>query len=205
MKMPTRQETERLYDAHAPALFAFLLNLTRDEADTRDLLQEIFVKLARDATLLAGVREERAFLIRLAHNAAIDLMRRRGTRERTKENFAAEIISPFAPTSDPDEKVFREELSAALGELPAEQRAVVHLKLWGGLASAANTATGEALAEEVRKYHLPDFSNWPPPPPLNVPTLCYGATNRLEKDLRPSRIGSKYRLNRRKTGLTFKA
>ena len=133
MKMPARQEIERLYDAHAPALFAFLLNLTRDEADTRDLLQEVFVKLARDARLLDGIREERAFLIRLAHNAAIDLMRRRGTRERTKENFAAEIISPFAPTSDPDEKVFREELADALGELPAEQRAVVHLKLWGGL------------------------------------------------------------------------
>jgi len=133
MKMPARQEIERLYDAHAAALFAFLLNLTRAEADTRDLLQEIFVKLARDATLLAGVREERAFLIRLAHNAAIDLMRRRGTRERTKENFAAEIISPFAPTRDPDEKVFRDELADALGELPAEQRAVVHLKLWAGL------------------------------------------------------------------------
>ena len=80
--------------------------------------------------MLAGVREERAFLIRLAHNAAIDLIRRRGTRERTKENFAAEIISPFAPTSDPDEKVFREELAVALGELPEDQRAVVHLKLW---------------------------------------------------------------------------
>ena len=133
MKMPARQEIERLYDAHAPALFAFLLNLTRDEADARDLLQEVFVKLARDARLLDGIREERAFLIRLAHNAAIDLMRRRGTRERTKENFAAEIISPFAPTSDPDEKVFREELADALGELPAEQRAVVHLKLWSGL------------------------------------------------------------------------
>jgi RNA polymerase sigma-70 factor (ECF subfamily) len=133
MKMPGKMEIERLYDAHAPALFAFLLNLTRAEADTRDLLQEIFIKLTRDATLLAGVREERAFLIRLAHNAAIDLMRRRGTRERTKENFAAEIISPFAPTSDPDEKVFRDELAEALGELPAEQRAVVHLKLWSGL------------------------------------------------------------------------
>lgn len=131
--MPREKDIERLYDAHAQALFAFLLNLTRDEADTRDLLQEIFVKLAREPKLLAGVREERAFLIRLAHNAAIDLMRRRGTRERTKENFAAEILSSFAPTDDPDEQVFREELSEALGGLPAEQRAVVHLKLWGGL------------------------------------------------------------------------
>ena len=97
------------------------------------MLQEIFVKLARDPNLLRGVREERAFLIRLAHNAAIDLMRRRGTRERTRESFAAEIISPFAPADDPDEEMFRRELADALAELPPEQRAVAHLKLWDGL------------------------------------------------------------------------
>src|SRR5476651_1265393 len=131
--MPRATDIERLYDGHAQPLFAFLLNFTRDEADTRDLLQEVFVKLAREPKLLDSVREERAFLIRLAHNAAIDLIRRRGTRERTKENFAAEIISPFAQTNDPDEKVFRDELAVALGELPEEQRAVVHLKLWEGL------------------------------------------------------------------------
>jgi RNA polymerase sigma-70 factor (ECF subfamily) len=131
--MPAGLDIERLYDQHAQPLYAFLLNFTRDAADTRDLLQEIFVKLAREPSLLAGIREERAFLVRLAHNAAIDLLRRRGTRNRTKEHFAAEIISPFAPTRDPDEKFFREELAAALGELPEEQRAVLHLKLWGGL------------------------------------------------------------------------
>jgi RNA polymerase sigma-70 factor (ECF subfamily) len=133
MKMPGSLDIARLYDEHAQPLFAFLLNLTRDEADTRDLLQEIFVKLAREPGLLDGIRTERAFLIRLAHNAAIDLMRRRGTRDKTKENFAAEIISPFAPAKDPDEKVFQGELALALGELPEDQRAAVHLKLWEGL------------------------------------------------------------------------
>jgi len=126
-------EIKRLYDAHAQSLYAFLLNFTRDENDTRDLLQEIFVKLAREPKLLSGVREERAFLIRLAHNSAIDLIRRRGTRERTKENFAAEIISVFAPTENLDEKFFRDELSEALAQLPEEQRAVLHLKLWEDL------------------------------------------------------------------------
>ena len=126
-------ELERLYDEHAGSLYAFLLNLTRDEADTRDLLQDLFIKLAREPDLLAGVRDERAFLIRLVHNAAIDLIRRRGTRERTRENFAAETLSPFAPASDPDAETFRADLSRALAELPPEQRAVVHLKLWEGL------------------------------------------------------------------------
>ena len=126
-------EIKRLYDGHSQSLYAFLLNLTRDEADTRDLLQDVFVKLARDPELLAGVRDERAFLIRLAHNAAIDLIRRRGTRDKTREQFAAEIISPFAPASDPDEQIFRAALAGALAELPPDQCAVVHLKLWEGL------------------------------------------------------------------------
>ena len=126
-------DLERLYDEHASALFAFLLNLTRDQEDTHDLLQDVFIKLARQPGLLDAARDERAFLLRLAHNAAIDLMRRRGTRERQHEQFGAEQVNGFAPASDPDEAAFRAELSAALGELPAEQRAVVHLKLWAGL------------------------------------------------------------------------
>ncbi len=81
--MPSDIEVERWYDEHAQALFAFLLNLTRNEDDTRDVLQEVFIKLARQSELLRGVRDERAFLLRLAHNAAVDLMRRRSTRAST--------------------------------------------------------------------------------------------------------------------------
>jgi RNA polymerase sigma-70 factor (ECF subfamily) len=126
-------DLRRLYDEHAQPLFAFLLNLTRNETDTRDLLQDVFIKLARKPELLAGVRDERAFLFRLAHNAAIDLMRRHGTRDKTREQFAAEAFSLFAPGADPDENTFRIALAEALSELPPEQRAVVHLKLWSGL------------------------------------------------------------------------
>lgn len=136
-------ELERLYDEHAQALFAFLLNFTRDESDTRDVLQEVFIKLARHPDLLSSARDERCFLLRLAHNAAIDLMRRRGTRTKYHEQFGAEQLSVFAPTDDPDETALRIELAAALGELPADQRAVVHLKLWAGLTFEEIAATLE--------------------------------------------------------------
>ncbi len=131
--MSAALDLERLYDVHAQALFAYLLNFTRNEQDTRDALQEAFVKLARNPDALRGARDERAFLIRLAHNAAIDLMRRRGAREKHHERFGMETVSPFASCADPDEESFRAELSSALGELPPEQREVVHLKLWEGL------------------------------------------------------------------------
>src|SRR5580698_3177689 len=120
--MPASIDLERLYDDHAQALFAFLLNFTRNEADTRDLLQELFL----------GVREERPFLLRLVHNLAIDLMRRRGTREKNYDQFATETAAVFAPSAAPDEQAFRQALTRALGELPPDQRAVVHLKLWEG-------------------------------------------------------------------------
>ena len=69
-----------------------------------------------------------------------DAIRRRGTREKTHEQVAADTISIFAPTADPDELAFRAALSEAMGELPADQRAVVHLKLWESL-------TFEVIAE----------------------------------------------------------
>jgi RNA polymerase sigma-70 factor (ECF subfamily) len=140
--MPDEMDLERLYDVHAQALFAYLLNFTRNEQDTRDALQEVFVKLARKPEALRGARDERAFLIRLAHNAAIDLMRRRGARERHHEQYGIEQLSPFAPSADPDEEAFRAELTVCLGELPPEQREVVHLKLWEGF-------TFEQIAEAL--------------------------------------------------------
>jgi RNA polymerase sigma-70 factor (ECF subfamily) len=126
-------ELERLYDTHADALFAFLLNLTRDDTDARDALQEVFRKLAARPELLRAARDERGFLLRLAHNLAIDLIRRRDARIRAHDALAAEPPEIFATISDADEAAFRAELAMALGELPPDQRAVVHLKLWEGL------------------------------------------------------------------------
>ena len=90
----------------------------------------MFCKIAQRGNLLTDVRNERSFLFRLAHNQAIDLIRHRVSHERRNAALAETLDSPFAPSSDPDEQAFRETLSVAMAELPPEQRAVVHLKLW---------------------------------------------------------------------------
>lgn len=131
--MDPTAELERLYDEHAQALFAFLLDLTRSEADTRDLLQEVLIKIARRPELLDGVCDERHFLLRMARNQAVDLARRRGTRDRHHGELAEESAQLFAPTEDPDRWTFGQALAEALGELPPDQREVMHLKLWEDL------------------------------------------------------------------------
>ena len=116
---------ETLYDAHAGALFAYALNLTRSEADARDLLQDQFHRLARQP-MPATVRDARGWLLRSIHHLAIDRIRRRATRDRVADQWSKEPLELFATHADPDEAAFR------LG-LPEDQRSVVHLKLWEGL------------------------------------------------------------------------
>lgn len=142
--MPGNPELDlaSLYDAHAGPVFAFALNLTRSEADARDVLQEVFVRVAKHSGDLSQIREPRGFLLWLAHNQIVDVSRRREARSRRDEAFQADVLNVFATTNDPDETAFRLQLAAALGELPADQRAVVHLKLWEGL-------TFEQIAETL--------------------------------------------------------
>jgi RNA polymerase sigma-70 factor (ECF subfamily) len=131
---------EKLYDEHAQAVFAYALSLTRSEADARDILQEVFLKLVRQPEGTSAVRDMRGYLLRLAHNLIIDLFRRQTSRQRRHEELAQVNEPVFAATSDPDEAAFRESLAEALAELPEDQRAVVHLKLWEGM-------TFEVIAE----------------------------------------------------------
>jgi RNA polymerase sigma-70 factor, ECF subfamily len=128
--MPSRLQLESVYDEHADALFAFLLSLRRDNEAVREVLQELFTKLAQHPDRLTGVRNVRSFLIRMAHRITIDLIRRRDTRDRYHQDFQAAQVNLFAPTTDPDAAAVRDAMSKALAELPLEQRAVVHLKLW---------------------------------------------------------------------------
>lgn len=132
-----RPSLGELYDAHASVLFGFVLNLTRNEGETEDVLQDVFCTLAERPQVLDGVRDPRAFLVCLAHRRVIDRMRR--AKVRHPEGEALEL---FAPGRDPDEAAFRAVLADALEMLPDEQRAVVHLKLWGGL-------TFEEIAEAL--------------------------------------------------------
>lgn len=121
-------ELADLYEAHASAIFAFVLNLTRHEADAKDCLQETFFRLANQTSLLRGVRAPRAFLLKMAYRLAIDSHRRASVRERHGADQPGETI--FAPAPNPDEETFRRAVAAAMAVLPADQRAVVHLKLW---------------------------------------------------------------------------
>jgi RNA polymerase sigma-70 factor (ECF subfamily) len=122
---------ELMYDEHASTLFRFVLTLTRSEADTADIVQDIFLRVARKPQRVAALENPRAYLMQAAYRLVIDSRRRREVRENHAVSQGAEPL--FAPTEDPDEAAFRHALAVALDTLPEDQRAAVHLKLWQGL------------------------------------------------------------------------
>lgn len=128
----TDSELERCYDAHASGVFHYLVTFTKTETDARDLLQELFIKLARTnrATVL---QNEKAFVYRLAHNLAIDWLRRRKVRWDSEERLLQELEAGHQRAADPDMAVLARRFAEAMQTLPEEQRTLMQLKLWEGL------------------------------------------------------------------------
>lgn len=139
----THRDLEQLYDAHAAGLFHYLLGFTKSEPDAKDLLQEIFIKVAtRNGT--EALRDPKAFLFRMAHNLAIDWTRRRRSRTNADQRLAAERSNLHQIAGDPDREILATGFAAALAALPDEQRSVVELRLWEGL-SFEEIAAAQAI------------------------------------------------------------
>ena len=131
-----------LYDAHAAALYRFLLSLTASEPDTRDLLQDLFVKLARQSG--PAPQDPQAYLFRAARNGFIDLVRHSARRRDLLSRYQDEQDTPHIPAPDPSATPDPTlAIAQAIACLPEEQRAVVHLKIWENLTFAR---IGEILA-----------------------------------------------------------
>ena len=118
---------EQLYDRHAAGLFQYARAILRNEEAAKDVLQDVFVKLAR--TGLPELENEKAWLYRLAHNGAIDQTRRAATRRDHRDRVAAEGVSPATIQPDADAADLGRRLLAEVSKLPRGMREVATLYL----------------------------------------------------------------------------
>jgi RNA polymerase sigma-70 factor (ECF subfamily) len=128
-RMPPSEATlSRLHAEHALSVYRFAWSVTKDEMMARDVVQELFLKLARDVDAVAKARSERAVIFTMVRNLALDALRRRAREEKALQTWGQELPGWFEPAAD------HETLTAALAELPEEQRSVVHLHVWEDMA-----------------------------------------------------------------------
>ncbi|WP_395746451.1 RNA polymerase sigma factor [Prosthecobacter sp.] len=129
--MPPSEETlTRLHADYAVSAYRFAWSVTKDELLAQEVVQELFLKLARDAAVVAQAESERAVIFTLTRNLALDALRRRSSRQEAMERFAEELPGWFVPSADAEAEETRAQITAALAALPEEQRSVIHLHVW---------------------------------------------------------------------------
>lgn len=133
-----------VYEEMRPRLFGFLLRLTRRRDMAEDLLQETFMKLARNAPNLREDTNISAWLFTVARNAYIS--HRRWSMLDVSRFFAMgdDVDEAAAAGGDPGDDAERAEamrgLERALATLPVAQREVLLLVCVEGVEQA--TAAG---------------------------------------------------------------
>jgi RNA polymerase sigma factor (sigma-70 family) len=102
------------FESHRPGIYAVCLKVLRHAQDAEDATQEALLKAARGGP---DVRDVDAWLHRIAFHAALDVLRRRRTRERHEGNAAPS----FGRAADGR----IEALYSALADLPEDDRRVL--------------------------------------------------------------------------------
>jgi RNA polymerase sigma factor (sigma-70 family) len=132
----TTDQDERLSDVvrrEESRLRRFIRRRVGDPRDVEDVLQDVFYELVEANRLLMPIEHVTGWLFRVARNRITDLFRRKrpeafgDTIAEADEWLRLEELLP-SPDAGPDALYARgailEELEAALGELPPEQREV---------------------------------------------------------------------------------
>jgi RNA polymerase sigma-70 factor (ECF subfamily) len=142
----------RLYRALAAPVFALALWRTGSRDDAAEVVQETFLRIARERDRLVRVRRPRVWVLTIAHRLAVDALRR---RRRHAADPDAELALLAAPADDPGRDVDAARASALLATLPARQREVVCLHLFEGLTFAeVGRVAGVPTFTAASRYRL---------------------------------------------------
>lgn len=138
--------------------------MTHDQGAAEELTQEVFVRLWKSATSFEpGRGRVSAWLLRIAHNLALNEVRRRASRPAIAYEADWEVesggIADQDAQDDPAMAAWLAEravvIRTALGQLPTPQRQAIELAFFDGLTQAEiAAATGDPLGTVKSRIRL---------------------------------------------------
>lgn len=146
----------RLFDHYAPRLYAYLLRIGAEPALAEEITQDAMVTLWRKAELFDARRSAvGTWLYRVARNRRIDLLRRHRAGVLDADPVLLEPSDELDFDGAIDGRQREEAMRIALGNLPAEQLALVRLAFFDGLShSQISDRTGLPLGTVKSRIRL---------------------------------------------------
>lgn len=86
---PTEATLTRIHADHAVSAYRFAWSVTKDESLAQEVVQELFLKLARDTDAVANAQSERAVIFTMVRNLSLDALRRRVREEKALGGLGA--------------------------------------------------------------------------------------------------------------------
>lgn len=112
-----------LFEAYRQPIFAYLYRLLGDLGTAEDVVQDVFLRAYEALPRLAPDANRRAWLYRIATNAARDILRKRKVRRRLLQWL------PFSPPGKPEDGGPDEPVDFVQHDLPADERLAVRQAL----------------------------------------------------------------------------
>ena len=165
-----RADFDRRLRLLRPKLHRYCARMTGSVFDGEDVLQDALVKAIDALPKLASVENPEAWLFRIAHNAALDFLRRRARREAGHSDEDIAMVADRS--SQTDERIATTASLRTFLRLPVAQRSSVilmdvlgySLEEIGGVLDATISSVKANLNRG--RAHLREFANEPDDRPL---------------------------------------
>lgn len=150
-KEEQRDLLAEIYDCCSDELYGHALWRCGDASLAADVVQDVFLKIARARIRLGRVRRPRRYLLAMVHRAAADRYRRWRPTEPIDEPA---LVVPTS-SSDGADRIDARRAACLLARLPATQREVIFLRFYAELTfGEIGAVTGVSTFTAASRYRL---------------------------------------------------
>ena len=144
-----------IYKKYSRRLYGFVFRYIKQEADTEEIVQDVFIKIWKSRTKIDVSSSFESFLFTIAHNATVNLLKKRATEQKYVEHVKSlQIINEsYELTDEIHYKELKQKFLGLVDELSPRQKEIFQLSREEGL-SNKEIADKLGISIQTVKNHL---------------------------------------------------
>lgn len=144
-----------IYKKYSRRLYGFVFRYVKQDADTEEIVQEVFLKIWKSRDNINIYSSFESFLFTIAHNATVNLLKRKATEQKYIEHIKSlqYVDETYELTDEIHYKELKHKFQNLLNELSPRQKEIFHLSREEGL-NHKEIAEKLGISTNTVKNHL---------------------------------------------------